>query len=171
MKYSFRCFSTTRKLLLKCVIICHVLTCFYMTSSEEALAAPEPEFSQSDLQEQVLIGLIQGQVTSMNKEDLEAYMGQLHPDSPIYDHYRITMGQLFAVYDLATEIKRVEVLSIDTDYAVLRVRMTKRKIGGRARFRDAYVDALWAYRRHSDLWLLWLTSNLHSKPLTSKTGG
>lgn len=173
MKYSYRYFlapSTGLRFLFKCVITCHALTCFYMTSAGEALAASDPEFSQSDLQKQVFVGLVQDQVANMNKEDLDAYMGRLHPSSPIYEHYRITMGQLFTVYDLATHIKKVDVLSVETDYVVLRVRMTKRKTGGRARFRDVYVDALWVYRRQGDHWLLWLTSSLHSKPLTSKVG-
>jgi hypothetical protein len=108
----------------------------------------------------LLISAVHRQVESMNREDLNAYMEGVHRKAPIFDRYKIVMGQLFTVYDLSTSVEKIKVLSIDKDYSIVRLTLSKHKIQGRANFRDTTVDSLWVYRRAENSWLLWSTLNL-----------
>ncbi len=130
----------------------------FMTISAQVLAEPGSFVVSED--EAMLIGAVHRQVESMNREDLGAYMEGIHPKAPIFDRYKIVMGQLFTVYDLSTRAEKIKVLSVDKDYAIVRLTLSKRKIQGRANFRDTTIESLWVYRRGSGSWLLWSTLNL-----------
>jgi len=130
----------------------------FMAISAQVLAEPGSFVVRED--EVMLTGAVHRQVESMNREDLGAYMEGIHPKAPIFDRYKIVMGQLFTVYDLSTRAEKIKVLSVDKDYAIVRLTLSKRKIQGRAHFRDTTIESLWVYRRGNGSWLLWSTLNL-----------
>ena len=130
----------------------------FMAISAQVLAEPGSFVVRED--EVMLTGAVHRQVESMNREDLGAYMEGMHPKAPIFDRYKIVMGQLFTVYDLSTRAEKIKVLSVDKDYAIVRLTLSKRKIQGRAHFRDTTIESLWVYRRGNGSWLLWSTLNL-----------
>ena len=147
-------------------LVCLVATCLLMACGLMNSARAEPRLPDFNEERLSLISSARSQVESMNEENIDAYLLRLDPESPIYDRYRIMMGQLFTVYDLDTRIEKINILSVEDDYAVVRMTMLKRKTGGRARFRDVSVDVLWVYRRSAAGWLLWSTLNLISEPLS-----
>ena len=130
----------------------------FMTMSAQVLAEAGSSAASED--EVMLTGAVHRQVDSMNREDLAAYMEGIHPEAPIFDRYKIVMGQLFTVYDLSTRAEKMKVLSVDKDYAIVRLTLSKRKMQGRAHFKDVAVDSLWVYRRAKSSWLLRSTLNL-----------
>jgi len=130
----------------------------FMTMSAQVLAEAGSSAASED--EAMLTGAVHRQVESMNREDLGAYMEGIHPKAPIFDRYKIVMGQLFTAYDLSTRTEKIKVLSVDKDYAIVRLTLSKRKIQGRAHFRDTTVESLWVYRREKSSWLLWSTLSL-----------
>lgn len=130
----------------------------FMTMSAQILAEPGSSGVRKD--EVILIEAVHRQVESMNREDLSAYMDGIHPKAPIFDRYKVVMGQLFTVYDLNTRVENIKVLSVEQDYAIVRFTLSKRKVQGRAHFSDTVVESLWVYRREKSSWLLWSTLRL-----------
>jgi hypothetical protein len=128
--------------------------------SMTALVLADAERGGVREEEMQLIAAVHRQVEAMNQEDLGSYMEAMHPKSPIFDRYKMVMEQLFTVYDLSTRAENIKVLSVDKDYAIVRLTLSKRKIQGRAHFSDVSVDSLWVYRRAIGAWLLWWTLSL-----------
>ena len=96
-------------------------------------------------------------IESMNREDLNAYLQGVDPSAPIFEHHKIVMGQLFTAYDLNTKAEKIKILSIEKDYAVARLSLSKRKVRGQAYFAETITDSLWIFRRKEKFWRLWST--------------
>ncbi|MBL4606992.1 MAG: hypothetical protein JKY01_04090 [Pseudomonadales bacterium] len=133
-----------------------MVICLAMSS----LLPAEDAIKGASVEEALLLGAVRLQVASMNEENLDAYVEGMHPKAPIYERYKTIMGQLFAVYDLSTRAEGIRVLSVDKDYSVVRLTLSKRKIKGRARFVSSITDSLWVYRKMDGSWLLWSTLKL-----------
>ena len=99
--------------------------------------------------------VIAGSIESMNSEDLPAYLAGIDPESPIYQHREIVMGQLFAAYDLQTTSVSVSPLMVDEEFFIVRHKLRKVKLSGRAKFRNILADMVQVYRYEGGKWRLW----------------
>ena len=99
--------------------------------------------------------VIDSSIESMNNEDLPAYLAGIDPESSIYQHREIVMGQLFAVYDLQTTSVSVLPLMVDEEFFVVRHKLRKIKLSGRAKFRNIQADMVQVYRYSHGRWRLW----------------
>lgn len=106
--------------------------------------------------------VIGASIESMNNEDLSAYLAGIDSESPIYQHREIVMGQLFAVYDLQTTSVSVLPLMVDDEFFIVRHKVRKLKLSGRAQFRNVLADMVQVYRIRQGEWRLWSSLTLKS---------
>ena len=106
--------------------------------------------------------VIDASIESMNSEDLPAYLAGIDPESPIYQHREIVMGQLFAVYDLQTRSVSVLPLMVDDEFFIVRHKVRKIKLSGRAKFQNILADMVQVYRIRQGEWRLWSTLTLRN---------
>jgi hypothetical protein len=94
------------------------------------------------------------------KEDLEAALATIHPESPTYASTRQVSEKLFSALDLKYELKSFGYLGKDDIYAVGRARVRAAGVAENQQFRDNVSDLMIAFRKHGDDWKVWSQSIL-----------
>lgn len=94
-----------------------------------------------------LLEVIRTNTEYLEAEDVEGYMSTLHPGSPLFEQTRGTLVFMFENFDLDYSIEDTDVLSIDDDFATVRVVQTTRKVSGSEPFRNNRIIAVHTFMR------------------------
>jgi hypothetical protein len=103
--------------------------------------------------------LIEANLDSTSKEDLEGVMKTIHADSPGRQATERMMKELFQRYDLSYKLISTTLIGADADYAVIRFKQESSKIKG-PEFRNNVLDGLHIFRKENESWKLWTTAAL-----------
>ena len=109
--------------------------------------------STEDRVEAELKAMMEGQIEAMNKEDVDAYMATVDPDSPAFDPTKSQIKKLFDMYDLEATLNSFELVSTKDDEADVRTSITTKKVKG-PQFTDNKVTALHTVRNKSGKWVV-----------------
>ena len=120
------------------------------------------EFNKSDVNQ--LETTLAHNIDAMNKEDLDAYMRDIHPLSPAYAGTKTVLKQLFVNYDLEVTHMGMKPLLIDEKHFIIKGTQKTVKVKGDAPFQDNIVEALHVYKKHDGKWLLWSSMILEILP-------
>ena len=101
----------------------------------------------------------------MKDKNLGAVIATLHPGSPAYGSAKAGVAQTMINFDLAYKITDFQLVGITGDFAVVRVVLETRKVGGEARFEDNALDSLQVFRKHDGKWKIWSSCVLEVRPL------
>lgn len=108
---------------------------------------------------------IKSNIVAMNNEDLDAYLNDIHPESPAYPGTAKVLQSLFAVYDLKTTHISMKPLMIDDEYFIVRGRQKSEMLSGDMPYQDNIADAIHIYKKHDGEWLFWSSMVLDLKPI------
>ena len=115
-----------------------------------------------------LTSVIKHNVKAMNDEDINAYMQDVHPNSPGYAATKNMLTQLFKIYDLKVTLISIKPLMIDDQYFIVRAQQKTIKKSGTAPFSDNIIDVIHVYKKYQNKWLLWSSMILEVKKLNKK---
>ena len=117
-------------------------------ANPSSIATKEPQSVEDSLNE-----MMESQIVAMNKEDVDAYMETIDPDSPAYAPTKESMKKLFDLYDLDAKLNSFELVSEKEDEAQIRTKITTLKIKGPA-FTDNKVTASHTVKKKDGKWLV-----------------
>lgn len=104
----------------------------------------------------------------MKDKNLGAVIATLHPQSPAYGQAKAGVAQTMINFDLAYKITDFQLVGVTGDFAVIRVKLETRKVGGEAKFEDNVLDSLQIFRRDAsdgNKWKIWSSAVLEVHPL------
>lgn len=105
-------------------------------------------------------------IQGMKDKNLAQVIDTLHPQSPAYGQAKAGVAQTMINFDLAYKILTFDLVGVTGDFAVIRVKLETRKIGGEAKFEDNVLDSLQVFRRAADgKWKIWSSCVLDVQPL------
>lgn len=153
--------STNAKIaLIVCLALLPAVAFVPVTTGQDAPA------SQPVPQEQLVAALrqlVDRNLQAAQAEDLEAYMAQMHPQSPLFESTRRTMRVIFDRYQMDYQLMDVAFIGTDGQYAVVRARSSTRKVSG-PEFRDNVTDVMHVFRQDEGQWKFWQTAVLEVRP-------
>jgi len=97
--------------------------------------------------------MMEGQIDAMNKENVDAYLVTVDPDSPAYDPTKEQIKKLFDMYDLQATLDSFQLVSSKDDEAEARTTITTKKIKG-PQFNDNKVIALHTVKKKDGKWVV-----------------
>jgi hypothetical protein len=92
-------------------------------------------------------------------EDINSYVDQINPESPLYGTARQRVGNLMDKYDLEYELSNFSYIEKSGDFQLARVSQLIKKVSG-PQFRDRVLDGLWIFRKAGESWKMWLQVTL-----------
>ena len=128
------------------------------TSWNETVAKAEEKrqqglVSQDSNQLEAIKAAVSENLRALQREDLEAYLATIDPESPVFEVTKGLTQELFNNYDLKYELNSIEVISTAGNEAKVRVIQTTRKITG-PEFRDHKAVAIHTLRKSNGRWKL-----------------
>ena len=120
----------------------------------------------------VLFQVVQDNVHSMEKKDLDAVMATIHPQSPSYASMREVLGEMFKVLDLKFTLSDMKVVNASPDEAQVSFVQKTEKAGGTGDFRGNIVEGIHTLRPSNGKWKIYWTlqskvTDLQGKPLNA----
>jgi len=100
-----------------------------------------------------LKAMMEGQIDAMNKEDVDAYLATVDPDSPAYAPTKEQIKKLFDTYDLQATLDEFQLVSNKDNEAEVRTTITTKKVKG-PQFSDNKVIALHSVKKKNDKWVV-----------------
>jgi len=114
---------------------------------------PNPGASTENSVEAELKAMMEGQIDAMNKENVDAYLATVDPDSPAYDPTKEQIKKLFDMYDLQATLDTFQLVSNKDDDAEVRTTITTKKVKG-PQFNDNKVIALHSVKKKNGKWVV-----------------
>lgn len=130
-------------LLLICLLACGLPACNRVKVSPE--------------EEKVLLDTVRENVAAMEKEEIDAFIGTIHSESPQFnDTYDVAQG-LFEKFQLKYTLSDLKVVGRDKGSA--RVSFTQRteKVGGDAPFKNNTVSGVYELKQEDGRWKIFGT--------------
>jgi len=119
------------------------------------------EFNENEIRELELS--IKHNFKAFNDRDINEYMKDIHPDSPVYAGTKDLLSKLFKIYRLKISLLDMKPLMIDEDYFILRAKQKSIKISGKAAYDNTITDVLHVYKKYNNKWALWSSMVLDIK--------
>lgn len=95
--------------------------------------------------------VIQKNIKAMNNEDIDLYMSSIKPDTEVYEMTKTAVANLFEIYDLKTEIIKIEILEENETTAKVRIIQVTKKIDGPG-FKDNEIEAIHTLEKIDGEW-------------------
>ena len=118
----------------------------------------------------VLFQAIQDNVSALDKKDIEAVMGTIHPSAPTFDSTRSIVSQMFQALDLKYTLSDLKVVTSSPDEAQVSFVQKTEKQSGDAPFQSNIVEGVHTLRPDGGKWKIYRTvqtkvTDLEGKPL------
>ncbi|MFA9558154.1 hypothetical protein ACERII_12660 [Evansella sp. AB-rgal1] len=123
---------------------------------EENDTSAEIEQEGEILEEEKIIEEVYKNLEAAQQADLDGYMATLHTDSPYYESTRISMEEIFSIYELDYVIEEIEVMEISEQVAKVWLIQTTTKISG-PDFNDNQIEIVNIMRKQGDEWKIYET--------------
>jgi len=120
--------------------------------------APLVQASEGDLKAE-LRSVVTDVLDAKEVEEINGYMDQIHPKSPLYSTAQQRIGNLMDKYDLKYELSSFSYIGESGEFQLARVSQSIRKISG-YQFRDRMLDGIWIFRKSGEAWKMWLQVTL-----------
>lgn len=135
------------------------------------LVAPGGAGAGEEPTRQVLGAVYTTHLQGMKDKNLAVVIDTLHPGSPAFASAKASIAQTMINFDLSYKITDFQLVGVTGDFAVIRVKLETRKVGGAAQFEDNELDSLQIFRRTPEgKWKIWSSSVLQVRPLNPPSG-
>jgi ketosteroid isomerase-like protein len=123
------------------------------TVAKAEVKRQEWQVSQDSNQLEAIKAAVYENIRALQREDLEAYLATIAPESPVFEVTKVMAQALFNKYDLKYELNSIEVIITAGNEAKVRVIQTTRKISGQE-FQDNKAFAIHTLRKSNGRWKL-----------------
>ena len=133
------------------------ILCLAMMFSGCPRAERKAEASKSAEEHEQIVAVVRAQTDALNKEDLDAALALVDPDSPGFAETKRLSEQLFRTYDIRYTLSEAAVEAVTGNEATVRFMQTTEKLSG-PDFRDNRIEGVHVLKRQADGgWKLYTT--------------
>jgi ketosteroid isomerase-like protein len=108
--------------------------------------------------------VVRAQTDALNREDLEAMLATIDPESPAYDRTKEMTGESFRLFELRYTNEKLTLESVSTDEARVRATQLTERISGPA-FRNNRIEAVHVLKKRNGVWKISTTELIDIKYL------
>lgn len=108
--------------------------------------------------------VLRKQARALENDDIEAYVGTMHPESPVYDRTEETTEALMQEYDLRIDLT-IDEISVDGEEAEADVTQETRIAGSDPNFQENRSEIVHDFRIYEGEWRVYSSTLVDTEPL------
>jgi len=124
-------------------------------------AKPKPE-------QEAVFAAIRENLSAMEREDINAVMATVHPQTPDYEASRAVIEEIFKKYDLKFELIDLKLAGIRDGEAKVAYTQKTTRVGGDTDLPDNIVEGVHTLKKDGDKWKIINSVQLRITPLQPK---
>lgn len=124
-------------------------------------AKPNPE-------QEAIFTTIRENLQAMEREDINAVMATVHPETPNFEASKTVNEELFKNYDLKFELVDMRLVSVENGEAKVSYKQKTHRVGGEADEPDVLAEGIHTLKKDGDKWKIISSVALRFTPLPRK---
>ncbi len=92
---------------------------------------------------------------SKDSESIEDVMKTMHSESPASMHIKVSLEQMFPVFDINMSVTEYSFVGVNGGYAIARVKQKMEKVSGPASFKNHVNEQIYVFKQEQSQWKIW----------------